>query len=54
MSAPKNPNLPITQSTSQTNISTSQSEVANAEAGVAAAERDQAAAHISFAGSGGE
>ena len=40
----ENPNLPITASTSQTNISTSRSEVANAEAGVAAAERDQAAA----------
>jgi membrane fusion protein, multidrug efflux system len=40
----ENPNLPITQSASQTSISTSQSEVANAEAGVAAAERDQAAA----------
>jgi membrane fusion protein, multidrug efflux system len=40
----ENPNLPITQSTSQTGISTSQSEVANALAGVAAAERDQAAA----------
>jgi membrane fusion protein (multidrug efflux system) len=40
----ENPNLPITASTSRTNISTSQSEVANAEAGVAAAERDQAAA----------
>ena len=40
----ENPNLPITQSSSQTNISTSQSEVANAQAGVAAAERDQAAA----------
>ena len=40
----ENPNLPITQSTSQTSISTSQSEVLNAEAGVAAAERDQAAA----------
>jgi len=40
----ENPNLPITQSTSQTNVLTSQSEVTNAEAGVAAAERDQAAA----------
>lgn len=40
----QNPNLPITQSTSQTNVLTSQSEVTNAEAGVAAAERDQAAA----------
>ncbi|HEV2523095.1 MAG TPA: biotin/lipoyl-binding protein [Candidatus Acidoferrales bacterium] len=37
----EHPNLPITQSTSQTSVSTSQSEVANAEAGVAAAERDQ-------------
>jgi membrane fusion protein (multidrug efflux system) len=40
----ENPNIPITQSSSQTSISTSQSEVLNAEAGVAAAERDQAAA----------
>jgi membrane fusion protein (multidrug efflux system) len=40
----ENPNIPITQSSSQTNVSTSQSEVMNAEAGVAAAERDQAAA----------
>ena len=40
----ENPNIPITQSSSQTNVSTSQSEVLNAEAGVAAAERDQAAA----------
>ena len=40
----ENPNVPITQSSSQTSISTSQSEVSNAEAGVAAAERDQAAA----------
>jgi membrane fusion protein (multidrug efflux system) len=40
----ENPNIPITQSSSQTGISTSQSEVLNAEAGVAAAERDQAAA----------
>ncbi len=40
----ENPNLPITQSTSQTNVLTSQSEVTNAQAGVAAAERDQAAA----------
>jgi len=40
----ENPNLPITQSTSQTSLSTSQSEVANAEAAVAAAERDQLAA----------
>jgi membrane fusion protein (multidrug efflux system) len=31
----QNPNLPITQSNSQTNISTSQSEVANAEAAIA-------------------
>ena len=40
----ENPNLPITQSTSQTTISTSQSEVSNAEAGVAAAEGELAAA----------
>lgn len=40
----ENPNIPMTQISSQTTISTSQSEVANAEAGVAAAERDQAAA----------
>src|SRR5260370_38669837 len=40
----ENPNIPITQSSSQTSISTRQSEVLNAEAGVAAAERDQAAA----------
>jgi membrane fusion protein (multidrug efflux system) len=40
----ENPNLPITASTSRTNISTTESEVANADAGVAAAERDQAAA----------
>ena len=40
----ENPNIPITQSSSQTSISTSQSEVLNAEAGVAAAEREQAAA----------
>ena len=40
----ENPNIPIIQSSSRTNISTSQSEVLNAEAGVAAAERDQAAA----------
>src|SRR5712664_1411593 len=40
----ENPNIPITQSSSRTNISTSQSEVLNAEAGVAAAEREQAAA----------
>lgn len=40
----ENPNIPITQSSSQTSVSTSQSEVLNAEAGVAAAERDQAAA----------
>jgi membrane fusion protein, multidrug efflux system len=38
------PNVPITQSSSKTNISTGLSEVSNAEAGVAAAERDQAAA----------
>jgi membrane fusion protein, multidrug efflux system len=40
----ENPNLPITQSTSQTSVSTTKSEVANAEAAAAAAERDQAAA----------
>jgi membrane fusion protein (multidrug efflux system) len=40
----ENPNLPITQSNSQTTVSTSQSGVANAEAAVAAAERDQLAA----------
>ena len=40
----ENPNVPITQSTSQTSISTSQSEIANAEAGVAAAEGELAAA----------
>ncbi len=40
----QNPNLPITQSNSQTSVSTSKSEVANAEAAVAAAERDQLAA----------
>jgi membrane fusion protein (multidrug efflux system) len=37
----QNPNLPITQSNSQTSVSTSKSEVANAEAALAAAERDQ-------------
>lgn len=40
----ENPNLPITEITSQTSMSTTKSEVANAEAGVAAAERDQLAA----------
>jgi membrane fusion protein, multidrug efflux system len=40
----ENPNLPITQSNSETSVSTSKSEVANAEAGLAAAERDQLAA----------
>lgn len=40
----ENPNLPITESTSETSVSTTRSEVANAEAGVAAAERDQLAA----------
>jgi len=40
----QNPNVPIVQSTSQSDVSTSQSEVANAEAAVAAAERDQSAA----------
>ena len=40
----ENPNLPITESTSETSVSTTRSEVANAEAGVAAAERDELAA----------
>jgi membrane fusion protein (multidrug efflux system) len=40
----ENPNIPIIQSNSRTNVSTSKSEVANAEAAVAAAERDQLAA----------
>ena len=40
----ENPNLPITQSTSETSVSTSKSEVANAEAALAGAERDQLAA----------
>jgi membrane fusion protein (multidrug efflux system) len=40
----ENPNLPITQSTSQTNVSTSKSEVATAEAATAAAEGEQLAA----------
>lgn len=40
----ENPNLPITQSISETNVSTSKAEVANAEAALAAAERDQLAA----------
>jgi membrane fusion protein, multidrug efflux system len=40
----ENPNIPIIQSSSRTNISTSQSEVLNAEAALAGAERDQAAA----------
>lgn len=44
----EHPNLPITQSASQTTVSTSQSEVANAEAGVAAAERDQFASQSRF------
>jgi membrane fusion protein (multidrug efflux system) len=39
----ENPNIPITQVTSQTSISTSQADVANANAAVAAAERDLAA-----------
>src|ERR1700737_1683674 len=38
----ENPNIPIIQSSSRTNISTSQSEVSNAEAALAGAERDQA------------
>jgi membrane fusion protein (multidrug efflux system) len=40
----ENPNLPITQSTSQTSVSTSKSEVATAEAATAAAEGEQSAA----------
>ena len=40
----ENPNLPITQSTSEASVSTSKAEVANAEAALAAAERDQLAA----------
>jgi membrane fusion protein (multidrug efflux system) len=40
----ENPNLPITQSTSETSVSTSKAEVANTEAALAAAERDQLAA----------
>ncbi len=40
----ENPNLPITQSNSQTSVATSKSEVANAEAAAAAAERDEMAA----------
>jgi len=40
----ENPNLPITQTTSQTTISTTQSDVANANAAVAAAEGELAAA----------
>jgi membrane fusion protein, multidrug efflux system len=40
----ENPNLPITQSTSETSVSTSKSQVANAVAAAAAAERDQFAA----------
>jgi len=40
----QDPNLPITQSNSQTSVSTSKSEVANADAALAAAERDQLAA----------
>jgi membrane fusion protein, multidrug efflux system len=40
----ENPNLPITQSASETSVSTSRAEVANAEAALAAAERDQLAA----------
>ena len=37
----ENPNLPITETLSETTVSTSKSEVANAEAALAAAERDQ-------------
>jgi membrane fusion protein, multidrug efflux system len=40
----ENPNLPITQSTSQTNVSTSKSEAVTAEAAEAAAEGEQSAA----------
>lgn len=40
----ENPNIPITQSNSQTSMSTTKSEVANAEAATAVAERDQLAA----------
>ena len=40
----ENPNLPITQTVSETTISTSKAEVAHAEAALAAAERDQVAA----------
>jgi membrane fusion protein (multidrug efflux system) len=40
----ENPNLPITQSTSQTNVSTSRSEVATADAAAAAAAGEQQAA----------
>ncbi|HWB83700.1 MAG TPA: HlyD family secretion protein [Bryobacteraceae bacterium] len=40
----QNPNIPITETASETNISTAQSDVENAEAAVAAAERDAAAA----------
>ena len=40
----EDPNLPITQSTSQTNVSTSKSEVATAEAAAASAESEQQAA----------
>ena len=40
----ENPNLPITRSTSQTNVSTSKSEVTTAEAAAAAAEGEQSAA----------
>ncbi len=45
----ENPNVPITQVSSETNISTTQSDVANATAGVAAAEGDFAAAEANFA-----
>ena len=40
----ENPNLPITQSTTETGVSTSSAQVADAEAALAAAERDQLAA----------
>jgi len=40
----QNPNLPITESNTQTSLSTSKSGVANAEAALAAAERDELAA----------
>jgi membrane fusion protein, multidrug efflux system len=44
----ENPNVPITQVSSETNISTTQADVADATAGVAAAEGDLAAAEANF------